>query len=272
MSSANSNPPSTTSDDSSWLLISSTSTSSDVSYVPSEAGSSEQHYSINPSRNRRRIERAEESLYQLESCRAMSSGTFSTANRAREAHETARTDSVPLLNSSDTPRSAPTTKLPSNMTRTRNTHSSPRGQTSASREFASPGAAWGSRAESSAGRRRHEDGSSAQDWSSVAATVDSSGPARREEPGGGGSVTARAYGSGSSADSGSGAGSSSSARRESSGGAGLTERNVSQASEFYEQVRRNRDKISEPEQAQTRVAAAQAELAEINKKLSDGGR
>ncbi|KAK4098582.1 hypothetical protein N658DRAFT_499238 [Parathielavia hyrcaniae] len=243
MPQASNNAQSTTSDDSSWLLASTPSTFSDVPYTPNESGTSEQQRSIiitpkSSSRRRRRIALVETSRATF---------TTTTTNRAR-----ARTGNM----------------APRHMV-----NGSPhRRRTSASRQHTSSSldTAWDSRAESSAGRRRYGDGSSssAQDWSSVAGASGSSGSAKRQEGGsggggGGGSATARGSGSGPGAGSSSGPGSHE---------IPLTEGNVSQTSEFYEQVRRDRDKTGESEQAQSREAAAQAAVAEIGRKLNESGR
>jgi hypothetical protein len=255
---------STTSEDGSWLLVNPTATSSEVSYVISEAGSSSQPYIITPRRNHPRSPGAELDPDQPESCRA-TRGTASTTNRTSEtqAHETARAELTP-------PPSPSAAAQTGNMPRRHNASGFAEGSTSASRQPPSPGAARGSRPGSSAGRRRDGEGSSAQDLSlpSGAATVGSSGSARREGPTGGGSTTR--YASGSGSGSGSGAGSSSSAERAGNGGSGLTEGNVSRVSEFYERVRRERDREEGSEPAQSRADATRAELAKIQGKLREG--
>jgi hypothetical protein len=256
-SASNHSNKSTASEDGSWLLVNTTSTSSEVSYVPGDAGSSSQHYIITPQRNHPRSPRAEADPDQPQPSQA-TRGTPSTTIRTSEAHNAARAELTP-------PPSPSTAAQTGSMSRRQGDDGSPEGSTSASRQPSSAGAAWAGRGEASGARRRNRAGSSAQEVpsSSMAVTIGSSGSARRREPSGGGPATRYA--------SASGAGSSSSAERAGAGGSGLTERNVSQVSEFYGRMRRERDREGESERRQSRAAFTRAELEKIQGKLREGG-
>lgn len=124
-----------------------------------------------------------------------------------------------------------------------------------------PDDTWGSRSESSAGRRRLRGVSTGQNvhvpGSSVAPTVGSNASARKEQEG----EAAAAVDSGPNPSSSEGA--------TATGESGLTERNVRRTSDFYEYVRRERDHDGEREGESSRDAALCVTLDEVSKKMRE---
>lgn len=240
----------------------------ELTYAISDVAANHHHHS--PVSHRRHHERTPvtvNSPTQAGSSRGMRSSATTTTTPSSSRARHIRAGPYPHTLTSSSPASVPGPHtpphhMPSRGARASNGHQEISG--SASRHNApssAPDETWGSRAELSAGRRRLRGVSTGQNvpGSSVAPTVGSERSARKEE--GVESTAAGVAGSGSSLTS--------SEAVTAAEGSNLTERNVRRTSDFYEYVRRERDKEGEPEGESSREGALRATLDEVNEKMRE---